>query len=78
MLVAIGSWLSANWKVVVVVVPLMAGGGKVTHGFIADTGNRLDAVEQQQLDAASDRQEIKCMIVNHDIGEPPLECLKDE
>lgn len=75
MIVDISVWLSSNWKLLTVLGTVTLGGGKATHSYVTTVDGRLDTVEQSITDLSRQGAVTQCMIIQHDIGNPPLVCL---
>lgn len=85
MIVAIGSWLSTNWKLLSVAGTLLASGGTATYNHVVGADERFDAIEaadqirQYQLDEiGEDVTDLKCMAIEQIQEGDPLNCLKNE
>ena len=83
MIVAIGNFMGANWKVLSVAATLLASGGGAVYGHVEGADSRFDALEIQAVrDSAAfdgvrqDVSEIRCMAIQNAQDEDPLECLE--
>jgi len=83
MIVAMGSWLTANWKVLSVSVTVLLSGAGATVNHVAGADARFDALEIQAVRDSAQMQgieqdvgEIKCMVVQNAQNEDPLDCLE--
>ena len=66
----------SNWKVISVGGAMLLSAAGATYTYIEGVDERLDVVEIENAQAVEDRAEIKCMIVQHDVGGEPLECVE--
>lgn len=83
MIVAIGSWLSCNWKLIAMLGGLLGASVTATYNHVEGADSRFDALETQTVrDSASfrsiqqDVSEIKCMVIQNAQDEDPLDCLE--
>ena len=83
MVVAIGAWVTANWKLLSLVGAVGGAGVTASFNHVVGAEERFDALEVQAVRDSAQMQnvvddvgEIKCMVIQNAQAEDPLDCLE--
>lgn len=83
MIVSMGSWITANWKVLSAAGTLLAAGGTAAVNHVQGAEEQFDKIEVQAVrDSAfhatirQDVSEIKCIVVRQAQDVDALECIE--